>query len=388
VTGRSDTRLIDYGYQSYHDLFNARQLLHLALLRSEIAKLPPRYQVPCAIAFSNHLTTNCMLTAYAFGWRRLSPLFSIRAFRHVPRPVEINPWADGTGRGTFPNAVHRVASAVAFAVSPSEADRTGGFRATPAIAAHESPVVRQVPASRLHHIATGSVDIVLTDPPYFDNIAYSELSAFFRPWMETLGLIPKIKGQDYIVKHELRGARAQPEKLDFEERLSTCFQEIARVLRAEGRLVFTFQHSTATAWHALARSLASAQLEPLQVFPMLGNGDVGLQSHPGSATWDAVLVFRKRANGRASINSLRLNDAVLQKAQQHVRQMERKITAALPGRFRAADRLNLSRAAYVAASLGLFGLGTSAGHELLMALQQETLAPPFSPPKVAHATAR
>ena len=53
------------------------------------------------IAFSDHLTTNCMMTNYAFGWRRLAPLFSIRAFRHVPRPVEINPWLDGTGRGTY-----------------------------------------------------------------------------------------------------------------------------------------------------------------------------------------------------------------------------------------------------------------------------------------------
>jgi hypothetical protein len=52
------------------------------------------------IAFSDHLTTSCMMTNYAFGWRRLAPLFSIRAFRHVPRPIELNPRLDGTGRGT------------------------------------------------------------------------------------------------------------------------------------------------------------------------------------------------------------------------------------------------------------------------------------------------
>ena len=52
-----------------------------------------------SMAYSNHLTTNCMLTSYAAGWRRLTPLFSVRAFRHVPRPVELNPWMDGSGRG-------------------------------------------------------------------------------------------------------------------------------------------------------------------------------------------------------------------------------------------------------------------------------------------------
>lgn len=384
--GRSDTRLIDYGYQSYHDLFNARQLLHLALLRAEIAKLAPRFQVPFAIAFSNHLTTNCMLTAYAFGWRRLSPLFSIRAFRHVPRPVEINPWADGTGRGSFPNAVHRVTSAASFARSPLEPDIAGGFRATPSIAPLDHPVVRQVPASRLRHIPDDSVDIVLTDPPYFDNIAYSELSAFFRPWMQTLGLIPKMKGQDYIVRHELRGARAEPDTMDFEERLSTCFQEIARVLRPEGRLVFTFQHSTATAWLALARSLASAALQPLQVFPMLGNGDVGLQSHPGSATWDAVLVFRKRVGVSARALPLLLDQQLYQKVERHALKFERKIATSLPGRFRTADGLNLFRATCVAAALGLFGRVPASGRPLLSALDREMTGASRSTAPITEAT--
>ena len=37
----------------------------------------------------------------------IAPLFTIRAFRHVSRPVEINPWLDGTGRGRFPTPCGR-----------------------------------------------------------------------------------------------------------------------------------------------------------------------------------------------------------------------------------------------------------------------------------------
>lgn len=34
-----------------------------------------------------------------------------------------------------------------------------------------------------------SIDLVLTDPPYLDYIAYSELGHFFAPWMHRFGLI-------------------------------------------------------------------------------------------------------------------------------------------------------------------------------------------------------
>jgi len=38
-------------------------------------------------------------------------------------------------------------------------------------------------------IGDETIDLVITDPPYFDNIAYSELADFFHPWMRQLGLI-------------------------------------------------------------------------------------------------------------------------------------------------------------------------------------------------------
>jgi putative DNA methylase len=101
--GRSDDRLLRYGYASYGDLFNARQKLHLAMLAEEIAKIGDAgIREAMAIAFSYHLKTNNMMCGYSGGWWRLSALFAIRAYRHIARPVEINPWLEHNGRGTFP----------------------------------------------------------------------------------------------------------------------------------------------------------------------------------------------------------------------------------------------------------------------------------------------
>ena len=93
------------------------------------------------------------LAGYATDWRRLSPLFSIRAFRHIARPVEINPWLDGTGRGTFPNAVRQVQRAIAFARAPREPLLAGGFRPAPS---RPAPADGEEPGPRASHAAPPS----------------------------------------------------------------------------------------------------------------------------------------------------------------------------------------------------------------------------------------
>lgn len=111
--GRSDARPLIHGFTRYRDLFNDRQLLHLSLLGNAISRIDdPQSRRLLAVAFSEHLATNCMYTAYAFGYRRISPMFSIHGYRHITRPVEINPWLDGIGRGTFPNVISKIGKAM------------------------------------------------------------------------------------------------------------------------------------------------------------------------------------------------------------------------------------------------------------------------------------
>ena len=205
VAGRADQRPLLYGFTRYRELFNARQLLHLTLLGRAITALPdPQAQHLLTLAFSEHLTTNCMYTAYAFGYRRLSPLFAIHAYRHVTRPVEINPWLTNIGRGTFPNALHKLRDALAFAMAPTELDPQGGRRphptrlnvytasmaTTPAdvLTGKGTAAVKTQSSDTLADIPDGAIDLILTDPPYFDNLNYSELSDFYLVWHQVLGM--------------------------------------------------------------------------------------------------------------------------------------------------------------------------------------------------------
>lgn len=364
---RSDTRLTDYGYRQWYQLFNDRQLLHLGRLAREIKTLPAVQRRAIGLAFSNHLTTNCMLTSYAAGWRRLTPLFSIRAFRHVPRPVELNPWLAGTGRGTFPNAIRQVLRASAFAKAPKEPARRGGFREVESVAPTTAPRVLSGNARELTDIESNSVDMVLTDPPYFDNITYSELSDFFQPWLEHMKLVPEAAKRRALVKRALRARRNNEEDIEeFAATLGEAFHEVRRVLRPQGLLAFTFRHSTSEGWLAMAKALARSGLKPIQVLPMPGEAGTGLHKHSGTSLWDAVLVFRKLPTIAPSEH---LSREQVTAARVSVRRWRDRFRSQDRLPFNDADFANLFRASLVGASLGLYGHATNADIGLRSALE-------------------
>lgn len=348
---RSDSRLIDYGYRQWTDLFNDRQLLHLSLLAEAIAAFDEPVRRALAVAYSDHLTTNCMMTAYAASWRRLTPLFSIRAFRHVPRPVELNPWCDGTGRGTYPNAVRKLVRAGEFAREPKEPTRDGGFRSVPPVPAPNGPSIVCATARDLSFVAAQTVDIVLTDPPYFDNIVYSELAEFFLPWMRLVGIVGGPDGGKRAVLESLIGRRHDTEATTrFTAGLTDAFREVARVLKDNGLLVFSFRHAVPDAWLALAIALGNAGFRATQIIPAPGEAGVGLHAHEGTGLWDAVFVLRK---GQVrSDKDLLVGEAGWVYAGVIAKEWKRRLrTSALP--FTDIDKLALYRGCLVAVALGL-----------------------------------
>jgi hypothetical protein len=320
------------------------------MLSTALGRLTNELREPLALAFSDHLTTNCMLTAYAFGWRRLTPLFTVRAFRHVTRPVELNPWLVGTGRGTFPNAARQVQRAAEFAMVPKEPVLSGGFRAVPLTTPVGSAEITNGDARRLSHIEDRSVDLVITDPPYFDNIAYSELSDFFRPWLRQLKVVPHRRATSPREDSLIARGRGDGSATDYEAGLGQSFSEIRRVLKTEGRAVFTYRHKTALAWMSIARALRTARLKPVQLIPLLGDGTVGLHVHNGTITWDAVFVLTKDTKKR---RALRVGCDQLLAAKDSCARWEQRLKG--DKRFRREDALNLRRAHIVAAALGMFG---------------------------------
>jgi putative DNA methylase len=223
-------------------------------------------------------------------------------------------------------------------------------------------------------VADQSVDLILTDPPYFDNIAYSELSDFFLPWLQAFGMARARPGPAACLPTNLAArARGEEALLTFQRGLAQCFVQMRRVLKQDGRLVFSYQHRTPEAWAALAVALAAGGWRPVQVFPMLGNSTAGPHLHEGTITWDAVSAYSKGTVLPA--DALALSPATTEAAAQHVRAWSARLRRHPGVPFRAADRTNLWRACLVAAALGMFGGQGGAGQcPLREALAEEFTA--------------
>lgn len=363
---RADNRLLQYGYRQYRELFNKRQLLHLSMLAEAISLEPEETREALSLALSDHLTTNCMMTHYAFGWRRVAPLFAIRAFRHISRPVELNPWLDGIGRGTFPNTVRQVQRAVAARTTACESDSSAGRDA------FRNPITTIVNSDSraLSTIVDASVDLVLTDPPYFDNIAYSELADFYVPWLELLRVIPIQRHRDRRIQLNIAASARNAEAgQSYERALSSCLREVQRVLKPSGRLVFTYQHRSSVAWMGLCAALRSAQFRVVQLFPMLGNSQAGPHVMSGTCSWDAVFVAVKSRRDRFQVSTLA--PTVVARATRHWRRWSTRLAGNPCVPFGLADQHNFFRAVIVAAALDMFGRTGSHKHgraidELLM----------------------
>jgi adenine-specific DNA methylase len=103
------------------------------------------------------------------------------------------------------------------------------------------------------------VDLVLTDPPYFDDVQYGELAALFLTWSRALGLLPSSVEVDLgseVVVNSVRGT----DLAAYRSLLTMIFRECRRTLKDNGRMLLTFHNKDLRAWWALARTLRSANL--------------------------------------------------------------------------------------------------------------------------------
>lgn len=116
----------------------------------------------------------------------------------------------------------------------------------------------------LYYLDDKSIDAVVFDPPYYDNVMYAELSDFFYVWLKrTAGyLYPELFTRQLTDKEN--EAVANPAKfkgqkgakqlayLDYRERMASIFKECRRVLKPDGILTLMFTHKAQGAWDALS----------------------------------------------------------------------------------------------------------------------------------------
>ena len=211
----------------------------------------------------------------------------------------------------------------------------GGLEWVISVLAHLSQIP---PASTLPQVHQGSAtelpypdkffDAVITDPPYYFNVPYSDLSDFFYVWLRrTIGhlypdlfltpLTPKVE-ELCQMEHWDPDRYPHKDKQWFEQKLTQAFREIYRVLKDDGIAVIVFAHTSVEAWESIINALLNADLYLTASLPIHTEMEARLRQQNSAALASSVyMVCRKRVEEK--IGEYRLV----------IREMEEKIPQSL-----------------------------------------------------------
>ncbi len=315
--GDKSIQLLRRGIHSYLDLFSSRQLLFLDAAGRCLPD-EPLVRLNLALLVSTALEFNSMLCGYKGVDRRRSGAvrhtFAHHGYAFPYTALETNPLYPRPASGTLQKLyASRIDRARRWAARPQERDlsaakatfvpivgeRDGGQEVSCAARLADGPqrfFIRQASAVALP-VETGSVDAVVTDPPYYDSIQYDDLAAFFRVWLRHFLTCAADWGYDGA------GAAIHSERVPgdsrYVEMMTAIFQECRRALRPErGRLIFTFHHRQPQAWAALTTALYEAGFVLLNRYVVHAEHPISVHIHNTHAlTHDAILVLAPGAPG-------------------------------------------------------------------------------------------
>ena len=165
------------------------------------------------------------------------------------------------------------------------------------------------PGDSLDHIEDGSIDAVIMDPPYYDNVMYAELSDFFYVWLKrTAGhVFPELFRRHLTDKDNeavanparfrgQKGAKALAGR-DYQERMASIFAECRRTLKPGGVMTLMFTHKATGAWDALTKGLMEAGFAITASWPINTEAEGSLHIKDKAAAKSTIfLVCRPRTD--------------------------------------------------------------------------------------------
>ncbi len=276
--GPKSRDLIGREVRSFLDLFTSRQLLYLQAVLDLLQDVPEDDRLWLALLVSTSLEFNSLLCGYkGAGIRRpgaIRHVFSHHAYSFPYTALENNPVFSKRRSGTLKRLFSdRIVRATRWAARPVERRIVGKGKEKVTIRgeidggrpAHTWQdltkgvrrfLVRQGDSAGLD-VPEGLVDFVVTDPPYYDSVQYSDLSTFFRVWLRLL--LPQEADWQYdpLASAVSEGEGESGQK--YGEVLGRIWQNCHRALdKKRGRLIFTFHHWNHEAWAELTLSLKEA----------------------------------------------------------------------------------------------------------------------------------
>ena len=297
-----------YGFDTWRKLFTNRQLLALGeftldlrRLTGEIADWPEEWSEAIV---ANLALVNDRLADYsstACSWIN-TPEAPRNTFARFALPIvwdfaEVNPLSS-----TADNFLGALGWVSRFNDHTAESAQSA-----------ETTSAQAASAARV----SGEYDAIITDPPYYDAIPYSDCMDFFYVWLRraTHGLSPKIDaafqeplgpkwnhstGDGELIDDASRFEGDQRlSRQNYEDGMAKAFQTCHAVLHRDGRLVVVFANKQPDAWETLVAALIRAGFVVNGSWPIQTERSARVRAMASAALSSSLwLVCRKRPAAR------------------------------------------------------------------------------------------
>lgn len=243
----------NYGMQVFSDLFTARQLLALTTLARLVREGDWKKQVADS-GLAEATTT----------------ILGIALSRLADRMSSLCTWRPQADQEKVEHVFTRQALSMTwdFAEGTFLSERTAGWNDAyepPAQLIDEMTAARFLPghveaaSATAHPLPSDSAAAVVTDPPYYDAVPYSDLSDYFVVWLKrVIPRLPTINGlapkDAECIVDEVKGK----DRVFYVKTMGQAMAEARRVLAPDGIGVVVFAHKSTSGWEAQLQAMIDA----------------------------------------------------------------------------------------------------------------------------------
>ena len=257
-----------WGMATWRDVYSARQALSLSTFAQLVRDTPLHSSADPGLARSAQTVLALAVDRLAdrasslVPWQHMGSKISATFVRQALSMV----WDFGEGNVLL-DASGGFASALSWVVEVIKSnERTFAYPG----------IVSQVSATE-HSLPDECVDAAITDPPYYDAVAYAHLSDYFYVWLKRsigqtfpreFAALEMPKAQEVVADCKHATSKSSKDAAFFESALGKAFSEMKRVLRPNGIAVVMFASKSTASWEAVLHALVGSGFSVTASWPI------------------------------------------------------------------------------------------------------------------------